>query len=64
MRDYDHLRIKALELLREDWRSPSQLARELGIDILDAKAILRDLSRRSLVYRDGPLYIAREGWVA
>ena len=64
MMDYDHLRIRALELLREDWRSPSQLARELGIDFLDAKAILHDLHRRGLVFRDGPLYIAREGVVA
>ena len=62
MRDWSALRIRALELLREDWKSPSQLARELGIDILDAKALLKDLSRRGLVFRDGPLYIAREGW--
>ena len=63
MRDWSTLRIRALELLRQDWRSPSDLARELHIDILDAKALLRDFYRHGLVFRDGPLYIAREGMI-
>jgi len=63
MRDWSALRIRALELLREGWRSPSELARELNIDPKDAKAILSDLHRRGLVYRDGPMTIAREGMV-
>ena len=61
MRDWSALRVRALELLREDWKSPSQLARELHISVLDAKALLKDMSQRGLVFRDGPLYIAREG---
>jgi len=61
MRDWSALRIRALELLREDWTSPAELARELHISVLDAKALLKDMSRRGLVFRDGPLYIAREG---
>jgi len=62
MRDWSALRVRALELLREDWTSAQELARELHISVMDAKALLRDLSRRGLVFRDGPLYIAREGW--
>ena len=61
MRDWSLLRVRALELLREDWKSPRELARELGIDIGDAKALLAELEERREVWRDGPLYIAREG---
>lgn len=61
MRDYDTLRLRALELAREHWVSPRDLARELSIDPRDAQAILDDLGRRGLVLRDGPLAIAREG---
>jgi len=61
MRDWSALRVRALELLREDWTSPAELARELGISLMDARALLKDLSRHGLVFRDGPLYIAREG---
>ncbi len=61
MRDYDTLRLRALELARQGWVSPSDLARELHIDVRDARALLNDLSRRGLVFRDGPLAIAREG---
>jgi len=63
MRDWSLLRVRALELLREGWRSPSELARELHIDIQDAKALMNDLERHGLVFRDGPLTIAREGLV-
>jgi len=63
MLDYDHLRIRALELLREDWRSPSELARELHIDIQDARALMADLERHGLVFLDGPTVIAREGMI-
>ena len=63
MRDFDHLRIRALELAKGGWVSPSELARELHIDVKDARALLDDLSRRGLVFRDGPLAIAREGVV-
>ena len=62
MRDYDTLRLKALELARQGWVSPRELARELSIDPDDARALLDDLSRHGLVFRDGPLAIAREGW--
>ena len=61
MRDWSLLRVRALELLREDWKSPRELARELGIDIGDAKALLKEFEEKRLVWRDGPLYIAREG---
>jgi len=61
MRDWSLLRVRALELLREDWWSPRELARELGIDIGDAKALLKEFEEKRLVWRDGPLYIAREG---
>ena len=61
MMDHDHLRIRALELLREGWRSPSELARELHIDVEDARAMLNELEEQGEVFRDGPLYIAREG---
>jgi len=62
MRNYDHLRIRALELARRGWVSPSDLVRELHIDLEDAHALLDDLNRRGLVFQDGPLAIAREGW--
>ena len=62
MRDYDTLRLRALELARERWVSPRELARELSIDPADAQALLDDLGRRGLVLRDGPLAIAKEGW--
>ena len=61
MRDWSLLRVRALELLHEDWRSPSELARELNIPREDAKAILKELKRRHLIWQDGPLVIAREG---
>jgi len=61
MRDWSALRVRALELARRGWVSPSELARELHIDVEDARALLDDLSRRGLVFRDGPLVIAREG---
>ncbi|NJE79613.1 hypothetical protein [Thermococcus sp. GR4] len=64
MRDWSLLRIRALELVREGWKGPSELARELHIDLSDAQALLDDLARRGLVFRDGPLAIAREGRVA
>jgi len=63
MRDYDHLRIRALELMREGWRSPSELARELHIDVEDARALVSDLERHGLVFLDGPTVIAREGMI-
>ncbi|ASJ13385.1 MarR family transcriptional regulator [Thermococcus thioreducens] len=62
MRDWSALRVRALELARRGWVSPSELARELHIDLSDAQALLDDLTRRGLVFRDGPLAIAREGW--
>jgi len=62
MRDYDTLRLRALELTKERWISPRDLARELHIDPRDAQALLDDLSRRGLVFKDGPLAIAKEGW--
>ncbi len=62
MRDYDTLRLKALELARERWVSPRELARELGIDPDDAQALLDELTEKGYLYRDGPLAIAREGW--
>jgi len=62
MRDYDTLRLRALELARGHWVSPRDLARELSIDPADAQALLDDLSRRGLVFKDGPLAIAKEGW--
>ena len=61
MKDWGFLRLRALELLREDWKSPRELARELGIDIGDAKALLKEFEEKRLVWRDGPLYVAREG---
>jgi len=61
MRDYGLLRLRALELLREGWRSPSDLARELRISPSDAAAIIHELESRGLVFRDGPMTIAREG---
>ncbi|NJD99507.1 hypothetical protein E3E23_00545 [Thermococcus sp. CX2] len=64
MRDWGHLRVKALELLREGWKRPDELARELNIRVEDARALLDDLERRREVWRDGPLAIAREGMVA
>lgn len=63
MNDFGLLRIRALELAREDWVSPSDLARELHIDYQDAKALLDDLAKRGLVSRDGPYVIARRGRV-
>ena len=62
MNDWGMLRLRALELARRGWVSPSELARELHIDVRDARALLDDLTRRGLVFRDGPLAIAREGW--
>ncbi|WP_297068476.1 helix-turn-helix domain-containing protein [Thermococcus sp.] len=62
MRDYDTLRLQALELARQGWVSPRELARELNIDPADAQAILNEVEERGLVFRDGPLAIAREGW--
>ena len=61
MRDYDHLRLRALELAREGWIRPSELARELHIGIRDAHALLDELTEKGYLYRDGPLAIAREG---
>jgi len=61
MKDWGFLRLRALELLREDWKSPRELARELGIDIGDAKALLKEFEEKRLVWKDGPLYVAREG---
>lgn len=63
MRDWSLLRVRALELARQGWVSPSELASELHIDIDDAHALLDDLTRHGLVFRDGPLAIAREGIV-
>lgn len=61
MRDWGYLRVRALALLGEGWKSPVELARELHIDVRDAKALIDDLARRGAVFRDGPLAIAREG---
>ena len=61
MNDWGMLRLKALELARRGWVSPSELARELHIDPRDAQAILNELEERGLVFRDGPLAIAKEG---
>ena len=61
MNDWGMLRLRALELARQGWVSPSELARELHIDVEDARALLDGLTRRGLVFRDGPLAIAREG---
>ena len=63
MRDWSLLRVRALELARRGWISPSELARELHIDYRDAKALLDDLEHKGEVWRDGPLAIAREGIV-
>jgi len=63
MRDWSLLRVRALELLREGWKGPRELARELMIPEEDAKALLAELEERCEVWRDGPLYIAREGRV-
>lgn len=61
MKDWGHIRVRAMSLLREGWTSPAELARELHIDVRDAKALIDDLTRRGAVFRDGPLAIAREG---
>ena len=62
MRDYDTLRLRALELARQGWVSPRELARELSIDVKDAKALMDELTEKGYLYRDGPLAITREGW--
>jgi len=53
----------ALSLLSHltDWKSATELARETGYPIDLVKRGLKELSKCGLVFRDGPLYIARLG---
>jgi DNA-binding MarR family transcriptional regulator len=60
-KDWGYLRVRALELPREDWKGPIQLAKELHISPEDAKALLNELEEKRLIWRDGPLAIVRGG---
>lgn len=52
--------LRVLEYL-DDWKDAWDLARDLQITVEDAKAILRDLCKKGLVFRDGHKYIRRVG---
>ena len=55
------LKTRVLEALMEDWKSPSQLAVELGVSIEEIKKVLEEVEEDGLVFRDGPLYLHRLG---
>ena len=52
--------VRALDYLR-DWKDAVELSRDMQISVSEAKALLRDLYKKGLVWRDGNKYIRRAG---
>lgn len=52
--------LRVLEYL-DDWKDAWDLARDLQIPVEEARAILRDLCKKGLVFRDGHKYMRRWG---
>ena len=55
-----YVALHVLEYLRE-WKDAEALARDLQITVNEAKALLKDLHKKRLVWRDGHKYIRRSG---
>jgi len=54
------LAVRALDYLR-DWKDAVELSRDMQIPLSEAKALLKDLYKKGLVWRDGHKYIRRGG---
>ena len=55
-----YVALHVLEYLRE-WKDAEELAGDLQITVNEAKALLKDLYKKGLVWRDGHKYIRRAG---